>query len=67
MTHTFRITKYLGDGPDAEGNIVPLCHWFALCPNVATGVERHPILGFVPICERCADKLDRMDAMDADR
>jgi hypothetical protein len=33
---------------------VALCQWFALCTNEATRVEPHPILGDVPICDRCA-------------
>lgn len=34
------------------------CAWFALCPNPADGTVRHPILGDVPTCQRCATKLD---------
>lgn len=30
------------------------CQWFALCDNVATTTQAHPILGEVPICARCA-------------
>lgn len=33
-----------------------ICEWFALCDNVAHGVVEHPVLGYVPICERCAEK-----------
>jgi hypothetical protein len=33
------------------------CEWFALCDHVAAGVVSHPILGDVPTCQRCADKL----------
>ena len=33
------------------------CEWFALCDHVAAGVVHHPILGNVPTCQRCADKL----------
>lgn len=29
------------------------CQWFALCPNDATHTRSHPILGEVPICDRC--------------
>jgi hypothetical protein len=35
-----------------------LCHWFALCENVADGTVWHPILGSVPTCERCRAMLD---------
>lgn len=34
-----------------------LCNWFALCPNPADGRVDHPVLGAVPTCKRCADKL----------
>lgn len=30
------------------------CAWFALCPNAATGLSPHPILGNVATCDRCA-------------
>lgn len=30
-----------------------VCEWFALCTNPATDTEPHPVLGAVPICERC--------------
>lgn len=33
-----------------------LCEWYALCMNPAVGTTPHPILGNVPICQRCADK-----------
>ena len=29
------------------------CQWFLKCQNQATGTQPHPILGNVPICERC--------------
>lgn len=32
----------------------PACEWFALCTNTADGLTQHPILGYVPICFRCA-------------
>lgn len=35
-----------------------ICQWYALCPNPATGVVEHPILAYVPTCQRCADKHD---------
>ena len=34
------------------------CQAFALCENAATGVIAHPILDYVPCCERCARRLE---------
>lgn len=34
------------------------CAWYALCTNASTGTVKHPILGAVPTCDRCADKHD---------
>lgn len=34
-----------------------ICQWFARCANVATRAAGHPVLGPVPICDKCADKL----------
>lgn len=34
------------------------CEWFVLCDNRAVGTVAHPVLGSVPTCQRCADKLD---------
>lgn len=36
------------------------CEWFRLCANVATGTQSHPILGDVPICDRCQALYDKM-------
>lgn len=36
------------------------CEWFVLCDNAAVATEPHPILGAVPICQRCADMLVRL-------
>jgi hypothetical protein len=32
------------------------CEWFALCDHPAAGVVKHPVLGDVPTCERCASQ-----------
>lgn len=37
-----------------------LCEWYAMCSNVATTTLRHPIIGDVPICQRCKDKDARL-------
>lgn len=34
-----------------------ICKWFLLCENEATTTRSHPILGDVPICKRCDDKI----------
>ena len=40
--------------------ITQMCEWFTLCFNEATTTRSHPILGDVPICQRCQDKMDRL-------
>jgi len=34
-----------------------ICQWFAMCVNAAVGTVKHPVLGSVPCCQRCADML----------
>jgi hypothetical protein len=41
-----------------EGDDVEACEWYALCSNIADGRVKHPIIGFVPTCERCRAKHD---------
>lgn len=36
------------------------CGWFLLCNNEATTTRSHPILGDVPICERCDKKVEAL-------
>lgn len=38
-----------------------MCHWFAACPNQAVQTLRHPVLGEVPICQRCLDWYNRVE------
>lgn len=38
------------------------CSWFALCTNTATKLRSQPVLGDVPICDRCDDKVSRIGA-----
>lgn len=33
--------------------IASVCAWFAKCDNISTGAMPHPIIGNVPICDRC--------------
>lgn len=33
------------------------CEWFVMCDQEAAGAVRHPVLGAVPTCQWCADKL----------
>ena len=35
------------------------CEYFALCKNPAVGFVTNPILGPVPCCQRCADKMEQ--------
>jgi hypothetical protein len=36
-----------------------LCRVFALCDRPAVGTIDHSILGRVPSCQRCADRLEQ--------
>ena len=46
------IAEVLADGQ--------LCEWFALCVREAVTTRPHPVLGDVPICKECNDKMDRL-------
>jgi len=35
-----------------------VCSWFALCFNDTTKAAPYPILGYVPCCDRCAEKME---------
>lgn len=41
------------------------CRWFARCDLPADGIVKHPILGDVPTCKRCAGKLG-LDLIEGD-
>ena len=44
--------------PDSD--VPETCQWFALCDHLANGLRSHPVLGQVPICQRCDDKCERL-------
>jgi len=35
-----------------------MCEWFAMCANMTSDAASHPIMGPVPICSRCASKME---------
>lgn len=41
----------------AQGAPEGQCAWFLLCENDATTTREHPLLGAVPICDRCDEKV----------
>ena len=45
--------------PGDEENEVP-CQWFLKCLNPANGLRDHPVLGPVPICQRCDNRVERL-------
>lgn len=43
-----------------EGEMLEVpCQWFALCENHAVTTESHPVIGDVPICTRCKERVGR--------
>jgi hypothetical protein len=48
---------------ESLGLAKPRCRWFALCDQPSIGLQSHAALGYVPVCQKCADKLD----LDPDR
>lgn len=38
------------------------CQWFITCERKAVTTREHPILGRVPICQRCDNKMTRIEA-----
>jgi len=55
--------KELGEEFPAQGSEGE-CAWWAGCDNEATTTEPHPILGDVPICDRCVAKLRKIEGLD---
>lgn len=39
---------------------IATCEWFAKCSNETSYALDHPILGYVPTCQRCIDKLEKI-------
>jgi hypothetical protein len=37
-----------------------ICRYFALCDHWAVGTVKNPVLGEVPVCQRCLDKMNRI-------
>lgn len=37
-----------------------VCQWWALCDHPATGAMPHPVIGNVPICDRCRKKVNEL-------
>lgn len=38
------------------------CEWFARCDRQAVILVSHPVLGWVPCCQRCADRSGALEA-----
>lgn len=36
------------------------CAWFLMCERIATALRPHPVLGLVPVCKRCDDRIERL-------
>lgn len=43
----------------SDDSVVP-CEWFVKCGNMATTMRAHPVLGSVPICDRCDALVESM-------
>ena len=54
-------TKLAQEGNEMD-TTPEMCKWFALCDHPATQTRKHPVLGAVPICDRCEQKLVAMGA-----
>lgn len=37
-----------------------LCEWYAICDYNATTTRPHPVLGDVPICSRCNERVGKI-------
>lgn len=52
---------YTIEGETVVFSVGAICQWFARCDNPATTALPHPTLGSVPCCQRCADKVARIE------
>lgn len=59
MSQPEEISTSNGHGPEVPGQ---LCQWYATCSNPATTELEHPVLGKVPICERCQKLVAKIEA-----
>lgn len=60
-----QVTQTLID-VDTDETITPegfACGQFLMCENEATCFIDHPILDWVPACDRCLAKAQRLEAM----
>lgn len=57
-SHTSRECPAVARMQQAEQSFTVACEWFARCTNETSQAAGHPVLGPVPICDRCADMLD---------
>lgn len=53
---------YVPMEPTLPGEHAVRCDWFAMCDRRAVLEVSHPILGHVPTCHRCAERVRRADA-----
>lgn len=49
-------------GHEDDPRYEAVCSWWARCTNPANTIREHPILGNLPICKRCADKLTHLES-----
>ncbi|MUL61167.1 MULTISPECIES: hypothetical protein [unclassified Mycolicibacterium] len=48
------------EGHEGDADYETVCMWWARCVRPANTLKDHPVLGQVPICKPCAEKLDRL-------